>query len=150
MLSSKILNILSSKKRQPREIISSRSSLPELGVADLQEFLQVPVLRAGLMRYAQKEFQDDMILFYEDVQEYKKATNHDRKNKAERLFKLYFSVDTEFVVSVSEEMRENVRNKLDENVVDERLFDEIEAYLLNELKDVYGRYSAICSLCNSL
>jgi hypothetical protein len=90
---------------------------------------------------AEREFSVENYLCYQDMQKYNGLkTKEERKQLAETIYSTYFKTNALLDVNVDQQLRMNIRKKIDDGELDDLLFKDARSAILLNLSDTYSRF----------
>jgi hypothetical protein len=109
---------------------------------DLVQMLSVPILHDALLLFAKMDYCDECILLYDDIQRFKSCANTlERKNIAESINEKYFKHGSKYEVNMQESLKDGVKECVTREEVPADMFHAIETEMLNNIRDIYIRFS---------
>ena len=105
----------------------------------LQDVLLDPQYLKYFKLYATREFSIENIIFYQEIFQYKKMDESQRKIYAPILAKVFFSNEAIHEININGECTRQILENQKEGAID--LFDEVAKYLyFNNLCDIFSRF----------
>lgn len=82
---------------------------------------------------------------YLEIQDYKIKSQKNLENSqilgiGNRIYDLFFSKDAEFLIHVPKEISNNIKRKLETNIVVKNLFDEVEFWVCKDLEVIFNNF----------
>eukprot|EP01080_Neovahlkampfia_damariscottae_P007434 gene7434-11757_t len=105
----------------------------------LEEILEDPKLRKFFKTFSTREYSVENVIFYEEVEKYKKLSEKKRRGRSCDIIKLFIESDSTYEINTTAKLKKKVLESLHEAKVD--LFDVILKDLVQEtMSNIYCRF----------
>lgn len=110
---------------------------------NLVQMMSVPILHDALLCYSQIDLSEECILLYDMIQIYKKTSTIERREIAHNIYTSFLLRDSKYEVNIQQSHKEKLEEILkEEQELSTDIFFDIETEMLNNIRDIYLRFSS--------